>query len=209
MWGGLGGRGKDAVVAMREWGMAPRMFGGGMLLTLSDIGLVPRVDVIQVPRFDAVWPPADTRPVRLRRVTLEDVFKQPAEAGEGLLQRLFRKATLEVRRAAPHAVTARMPSLLWKRFVAGFCTTGCGRVRPRACAALRQSAAVRPCAAAFQVLQQCSAGAGSAIGSDHACARTYHTNTRRMHRDPARLLPSAQFVSQVSVPLPCIRGRFL
>lgn len=107
MWGGLEGRGKDAVVAMREWGMAPRMFGGGMLLTLSDLGLVPRVDVIQVPRFDAVWPPADTRPVRLRRVTLEDVFKAPAAAGQGLLQRLFRQAALEVQPLAPpHACWA-------------------------------------------------------------------------------------------------------
>lgn len=106
MWGGLEGRGKDAVVAMREWGMAPRMFGGGMLMTLSDLGLVPRVDVIQVPRFDVVWPPADTRPVRLRRVTLEDVFKAPAAAGQGLLQRLFRKAALEVRSSGRGSATA-------------------------------------------------------------------------------------------------------
>lgn len=95
-WGELKGRGKDAIVAMREWGMSPRMIGGGLLLTLSDLGLGPKVDVIRLPRFDAVWPAPDKRPVRIRRVTLEDVFKRPAAAGEGLFKRLFKSATLEV-----------------------------------------------------------------------------------------------------------------
>jgi hypothetical protein len=96
MWDGLKDRGKDTIVAMREWGMSPRMFGGGMLLTLSDLGLVPKVDVIQLPRFDAVWPAPDAKPVRLKRVTLEDVFKRPAKEGEGLFKRLIKPAELQV-----------------------------------------------------------------------------------------------------------------
>lgn len=96
-WGKLKGRGKDAIVAMREWGMSPRMIGGGLLLTLSDLGLGPKVDVIRLPRFDAVWPAPDKHPVRIRRVTLEDVFKRPGVASESLLKRLIKPATLEVR----------------------------------------------------------------------------------------------------------------
>jgi hypothetical protein len=102
-WGELKGRGKDAIVAMREWGMSPRTFGGGMLLTLSDLGLGPKVDVIQLERFDAVWPAPDKQPVRIRRVTLEDVFKRPSVASESLLKRLFKPFTLEVRLKSPKA----------------------------------------------------------------------------------------------------------
>jgi hypothetical protein len=43
VWGTVQSRGKDAIVAMSEWGVSPRMFGGGLLITLSDLGLVPKV----------------------------------------------------------------------------------------------------------------------------------------------------------------------
>jgi hypothetical protein len=111
-WGKLKGRGKDAIIAMREWGMSPRMIGGGLLLTLSDLGLGPKVDVIRLPRFDAVWPAPDQQPVRIRRVTLEDVFKRPSVASESLLKRLFKSATLEVL-SAPFRF--RLPAFLLVR----------------------------------------------------------------------------------------------
>jgi hypothetical protein len=96
MWGSVQARGKDALIAMSEWGMSPRMFGGGLVLTLSDLGLISKVDVIPLQRFDAVWPAPDSQPVTLRRVTLEDVFQHKHEVGEGVLRRFFRPATLRV-----------------------------------------------------------------------------------------------------------------
>lgn len=56
MWGTMKSRGKDALVAMSEWGMSPRMVGGGVLLTMSDLGLISDVDVIALPRFNQARP---------------------------------------------------------------------------------------------------------------------------------------------------------
>jgi hypothetical protein len=77
--------------------MIPRMFGGGLLLTLSDFGIIPKMDVIPVKRFDAVWPAADARAVTLQRLTLEDEFQGHHEDGTPLLQRFLRPTMLQVR----------------------------------------------------------------------------------------------------------------
>jgi hypothetical protein len=95
-WGArLQARGKDAIVAVSEWGMTPRMFGGGLLLTLSDFGLIPKMDVIPVKRFDAVWPAADSRPVTLQRLTLEDEFERRVEESDSMLKRFLRPTMLQ------------------------------------------------------------------------------------------------------------------
>jgi hypothetical protein len=57
-WGSLRGRGKDAIVAMSEWGLSPRLatVGGSFVMSMSDWGLIPKVDVIPLQRFDHVRP---------------------------------------------------------------------------------------------------------------------------------------------------------